>query len=149
MSFWTRWGRSLTALASGALLVTAGCGDGGGGSKNRPAKPVASTTLTITAQPSTSGFHRFNVRHLQAKAGLIRIRLVNGGNTSHNVRIHAGSKCCFPPLARDVGGTTTASPGEVMAGTVRLRPGRYFFLCSIGGHWNGDRGKMRGTLLVR
>ena len=115
----------------------------------RAAAPVAAgTVLEIGAVKSGSGAYRYDVKRLRAKAGTITIAFDNGDTFPHNVRVQTGSRCCFGPGNKDVGGTNTIDAGARTRATLTLEPGRYVFLCSIGGHWNGDGGKMRGTLVV-
>jgi hypothetical protein len=139
-----------TAFA--ALLIAgplAACGDDDTSEEPAAPKP-APTVLEVTALRSgPDGAYRFDVKHLEAKAGPITIDFRNGDTTSeHNIRIQTGSKCCFGRQNKDVGGTNTIDPGTEETATLTLEPGRYVFLCSLGGHWNSDIGKMRGTLVV-
>ena len=140
------------ALAA-ALSLAAGCGE---------AEPTATqeaeieatatregTVLSVTAPQSGSGAYRFETRRLQAPAGAVRIRFRNDDTFPHNVRVQTGSKCCFEPGHRDVGGTQTISGGTKTEAVLTLEPGRYVFLCSIGSHYDGDTGRMRGRLTVR
>jgi plastocyanin len=80
----------------------------------------------------------------EAPAGRIGIELTNPTELGHNVRIQTGKRCCFAPGHEDLGGTTTGV-GKI-TGTVDLKPGRYFYLCSVGGHWQLGQ---RGTLVVK
>ena len=86
----------------------------------------------------------FDKKRLTAPAGRIGIELTNPTELGHNVRIQTGKRCCFAPGHEDLGGTTTGV-GKV-TGTVHLKPGRYFFLCSVGGHWQLGQW---GTLVVK
>jgi plastocyanin len=131
-----------------AGLAAAGCGEAETAAAPEPAEP-AGTVLKVAAKPSGSGAYRFDAERLEAKAGLVAIEFDNRDEFAHNVRIQTGAKCCFKDGSTDVGGTDTTNGGTVVKGTARLEPGRYVFLCSIGGHYDGETGKMRGTLLVR
>jgi plastocyanin len=139
----------LAVVATG--LAFAGCGENDGvpaparAASAKPAGPV----LHLAAMPSAGGAFHFNVKRLKAKAGLVTIQLDNRDKFPHNVRIQTGSKCCFADGSADVGGTNTTNGGTQVKGTVQLEPGRYVFLCSIGGHYDGDTGHMHGTLVVR
>jgi plastocyanin len=139
----------LAVVATG--LAAAGCGQDHSAAPPESAasaEPIT-TVLKVAAQPSGGGPFHFDVKHLEAKAGLVTIELDNRDTFPHNVRIQTGSTCCAQDGSTDIGGTDTTNGGTQINGTVRLKPGRYWFLCSIGGHNNGATGHMRGTLVVR
>jgi uncharacterized cupredoxin-like copper-binding protein len=71
-------------------------------------------------------------------AGPLRIVLRNDGSVAHDIRLRRGGK--------DVGGTPSFAPGGSMAVRLRLAPGTYEMLCTVGDH--AQLG-MRGTLTVR
>ena len=138
---------STRAVVAVTALLAAGCG-----AEEEPArapapeaKPAA-PVLTLTAPPSGSGRFHYDRRRLEAPAGPVTFAIVNRDRWGHNVRIQTGRKCCFGESAKDLGGTDTAQPGQTFKATVKLEPGRYFFLCSITSHW-GDG--MWGRLTVR
>jgi plastocyanin len=137
--------------AAVALLATmaAGCGNGqsGGSTASKP-EAASAATLRIRAADSGSGPWHFEVKRLRAEAGPITISFVNGDRFAHNLRVQRGTKCCFQPGNKDVGGTNTIDAGAAQSAKLTLKPGRYVFLCTIGGHWSGANGKMKGTLLV-
>jgi plastocyanin len=138
----------LLAIAAAGLALS-GCGDETAAApKPAASKEPISSVLKLAALPSGSGAFHYDVKHLEAKAGLVKIELNNGDAFPHNVRIQSGPKCCFKAGSKDVGGTNTTNGGTGIAATVRLKPGRYVFLCSLGGHYDGDTGHMRGTLVV-
>ncbi|HEY6777431.1 MAG TPA: hypothetical protein VI122_13070 [Thermoleophilaceae bacterium] len=97
--------------------------------------------LSVETAP---GVVEFDKKRLTARAGRIVFVLINGRLRGHNIRIHTGDRCCFPPGSRDIGGTRTISTGRTRA-AVDLRPGTYTYLCSAGGHWRTQH----GTLVVR
>ena len=75
------WG----VLATGAALV-AGCGG---------EEPATQTlTLTVVTKP---GVVEFDKKRLSAGAGRIEFELINERRKGHNIRIHTGDRCCFPP----------------------------------------------------
>ena len=145
-----------TARAIPVALLAAwavGCGDDGPEKQTAAAKPAKAavptgTVLTVSALKSGRGAYRYDVKRLTAEAGPITIRFDNGDTFPHTVRVQTGSKCCFGTGNKDVGGTNTISGGANETAKLTLKPGRYVFLCSIGGHWNGDGGKMSGSLVV-
>jgi plastocyanin len=135
--------RAVVALTT---VLAAGCG-----ATDEPARTPAQAatapgqTLTVTAPPSGSGRFRYDRRRLEAAPGPLTLEIVNRDRWGHNIRIQTGRKCCFGERAVDLGGTQTAQPGQTLKATVNLKPGRYFFLCSITSHW-GDG--MWGRLTV-
>jgi plastocyanin len=134
-----------------ALLaaVAAGCGEDPSAAPTASKSDASSaTTLLVRAADSGRGPWHFEVKRLKAEAGPITITFVNGDTFAHNLRVQRGAKCCFEPGNKDVGGTNTINAGAKQLAKLTLKPGRYVFLCTIGGHWSGDNGKMKGTLLV-
>jgi hypothetical protein len=148
------WRPSRLAIPAIALSLIAGplaaCGgDDDDETNETDARKPAPTVLKVRALRSGDDVYRFDVKRLEAKAGPVTIDFRNDDDTAvHNIRIQTGSKCCFGPQNKDVGGTNTIDGGVRRRATLTLKPGRYVFLCSLGGHWNSDIGKMRGTLIV-
>jgi uncharacterized cupredoxin-like copper-binding protein len=140
----------LLAAMACASLAAAGCGEdeekksAQADKRARPAAAAPIETIEIASVPP--GKLRFAPSKLKLKAGTYKIVLDNRETVIHNIRIQTGSKCCFKPGAKDVGGTQTTSEVEKISGTAKLTPGRYVFLCTVGGHW--QRG-MRGTITVQ
>ena len=141
---------TLTAVivTSTAALMAGGCG-GGADARDRPQpKPrAAASVIEIVAPATDRGPLRFDKRRLTAKAGLIELRLANRDTRVHNIRIQKGERCC--DAANDVGGTNTIDGGASTTARVQLESGRYWFLCSVNNHYNGEMGKMKGPLVVR
>ena len=107
------------------------------------------TVLKVT-DTSTPGNWSFDKKRLTAKAGKVTLVLSNPSDLGHNVRIQTGKKCCFGPDAEDIGGTKvigglTDDAGKTTTATVNLKPGRYWFLCAIAGHWQAGQ---QGSLVV-
>jgi plastocyanin len=130
-------------------VLGAGCGEADDATAPPTTKPAAappSTILEVTAPKSGARAFRFDVKSLRAKPGTIELRLRNDDTDAHNIRIQDGAECC--DAANDVGGTNTISPARSETARVKLTPGRYWFVCSIGGHYDGDTGKMKGRLVV-
>ena len=137
-----------------AAASFAACGDDEPAAKTAAAKPKkpavqVSDVIELTALVSNDKPYRFDKKELTAKAGLVEFRLTNlDPGSTHNIRIQTGEKCCDP--ANDVGGTDSIDgPDGKITGRVRLEPGTYWFLCSLGGHFDGDMGKMKGKLVVQ
>jgi plastocyanin len=138
-----RFPRLLTGIAGAPLVLLAACGGG----SDQPRESVRADSkdpeqvLKLAVEPSP-GHIRFDKRRLEARAGKIAIELTNPTRLNHNVRIATGSKCCFRPGSRDLGGTNTTGPGTIR-GVVNLRPGKYVYYCAVGGHWQlGQHGKL-------
>ena len=141
---------SFLVIVIAAGLATTGCGgdDMRSATVHAASTEPAGTVLKVNAAASGSGAFHFDVKRLHAAAGRVTVEFANGDRFPHNVRIQTGATCCFKDGFHDVGGTDTIDAGTTTKATLRLRPGRYVFLCSIGGHWNGDTGRMRGSLVV-
>jgi plastocyanin len=142
---------TILALGLAAAVAGAGCGNddepaastGAAGDKPPEAKAKPPGTVLKLAVVTKPGEITFDKKRLTAPAGRIGIELTNPTELGHNVRIQTGKRCCFAPGHKDLGGTTT-DVGKV-TGTVNLKPGKYFYLCSVGGHWQLGQ---RGTLVV-
>ena len=137
--------RNTIALAAvTAVLALSACG-GDEDRETAPKRqaPVASEIRLAAVQ--VRGGIGFDRKKIVAAAGRTRIVLDNRLGRAHNVRIHTGTRP-FAPGHEDVGGTVMAEPGAKSEGIVNLKPGRYTFLCNIGGHWQAGQ---RGSLIVR
>ena len=143
----TIYSAAATLLAAAVTaLGAASCGEdadvtGASAAKpgQKPAEPVKS--IKIASVPPAK--MRFTPRRLTLRPGTYKIVFDNREAIRHNVRIQKGDKCCFKPGATDVGGTDTTFEKEVITGTATLEPGRYVYLCTVGGHWQaGMRGKI-------
>jgi plastocyanin len=140
-----RFPRLVTGIAAAPLVLLAACGDSDQPRESaRADSKEPAQALKLAVEPSP-GHIRFDKRRLEARAGRIAIELTNPTRLNHNVRIATGSKCCFRPGSKDVGGTNTTGPGKIR-GVVNLRPGRYVYYCAVGGHWQLGQ---HGTLVVR
>jgi plastocyanin len=140
---------SVVAAAAGALVLGCGGDDGEEEGKNaRPDKRPAATGPTSTVKVEAEPGHRdqFVQKRLKTKAGkvLIKFKIPKRGE-GHNVQIEQSAQCCTRTGARYLGGTGTILKGESTTATVNLKAGKYWFYCSVGGHWQGG---MQGPLLV-
>jgi plastocyanin len=97
-------------------------------------EPTAASSLTLAANPE--GQLSYNTKQLSAKAGRVTITMTNMSPLEHNVTIAEGSKV--------LGATPTFAGGSKTV-TVKLKPGRYTFYCSVPGHRQAG---MEGTLTV-
>lgn len=145
---------TILAVGLAATVAGAGCGSDdsdppAGAAASNPTKVKKAEakppdTVLKLAVKTAPGKITFDKKRLTAPAGRIGIELTNPTQLGHNVRIQTGKRCCFAPGHKDLGGTTTGV-GKI-TGTVDLEPGRYFYLCSVGGHWQLGQW---GTLVVK
>lgn len=94
----------------------------------------AATSLKLAANPT--GLLAYNTKQLSAKAGTVSITMTNMSPLEHNVTVAEGSK---------VLGATPTFKGGSMTLTLKLKPGKYVFYCSVPGHRQAG---MEGTLDV-
>jgi plastocyanin len=94
----------------------------------------AGTSLKLAANPS--GQLSYNTKLLNAKAGTVTITMTNMSPEEHNVTVAEGSK---------VLGATPTFDGGSRTLTLKLKPGKYTFYCSVPGHRQAG---MEGTLNV-
>jgi plastocyanin len=122
--------RSALTLAAVALLV-AGCGghDRPGGTVTAPANgSVRVSAKEYSFDPSTI---------VVRGAGTLRLTLENKGTLAHNIKVEKNGQV--------IGGTPAFPAGETKSASVKLAPGTYDFLCTVGDH--AELG-MKGTLKV-
>jgi plastocyanin len=100
----------------------------------KPAAKPATTSLSLAA--STAGALSYNTKTLSAKAGTVTITMANMSPVEHNVTIAEGTKV--------LGATPTFAGGSKTL-TLKLKPGKYTFYCSVPGHRPAG---MEGTLTV-
>lgn len=99
-----------------------------------PAAGKAGSSLALAASPA--GLLAYNTKQLSAKAGTVTITMANMSPLEHNVTVAEGSK---------VLGATPTFKGGSMKLTLKLKPGKYVFYCSVPGHRQAG---MEGTLNV-
>ena len=88
------------------------------------------------------GMIEFDRERLSGRAGRITFVLVNDKLRGHNIRIHRGDvRGLAPKPSDDLGGTPTISTGRARA-VLELTPGTYTYLCSAGGHWRTQHGRL-------
>jgi plastocyanin len=90
--------------------------------------------LKLAANPA--GQLSYNTKTLSAKAGTVTIVMANMSPVEHNVTIAQGSK---------VLGATPTFKGASRTLSLKLKPGKYTFYCSVPGHRQAG---MEGTLNV-
>jgi plastocyanin len=124
--------RRTVTLGAAAAVALAGCGSGGGGGKTvtvSGGKPIAVTADEYKFDPSNIVVN---------SSGPVRIRLTNDGSQAHDLHVERDGD--------DLGGTPVFGPGQTKTATVKLTPGKYDFLCTVGDH--AAQG-MKGTLTVK
>jgi uncharacterized cupredoxin-like copper-binding protein len=122
------------AVPFALLLAAAGCGGDDGGGPSRTVTTEAGGAVTVTAHEYSFDPNRVVV----GGAGEVRIVLRNDGDLAHNIHLQRGG--------RDVGGTPSFAPGGSRLVRLRLQPGTYEMLCTVGDH--AQLG-MKGELTVR
>ena len=127
-------GRRAVLMAVMALPL-AGCGSDDGEAADPATSGRAGQTLRISADPS--GGLRFDVRRLNARAGVVTLTMDNPSAVPHAVAIKG--------KGLDVRGKSVGR-GKVSTVTADLEPGTYSFYCPVGSH---DVAGMRGPLRVR
>jgi uncharacterized cupredoxin-like copper-binding protein len=112
----------------GAAAVLSGCG---AGSPDPVTDKDATLRLTL-GDPE----YAMSPGAIKVRSGPIRIVARNKGRLTHNVKVEeANDEEGATPIV--FGGTETMQPGETAPGvTVRLFPGRYRLVCTIGNHEN-------------
>ena len=115
------------------MLAAAGCG-GDDEAPHRTLKVSSGELVTVVAKEYSFDPDTIVV----TGGGKLTLELDNQGTLAHNVRVLDGGK--------DVGGTPTFAGGEPRGGPIKLEPGEYELLCTVGDH--ADLG-MKGKLTVR
>jgi plastocyanin len=99
-----------------------------------PAPGKAGSALALAADPS--GALAYNTKQLSAKAGTVTITMTNMSPLEHDVAVAEGTK---------VLGATPIFKNGTMKLTLKLKPGKYVFYCTVPGHRQAG---MEGTLNV-
>ncbi|MDQ4129923.1 MAG: hypothetical protein M3133_02850 [Actinomycetota bacterium] len=131
--------RPIAALSAACALLVAGCG-GDEDDERSHGEPVTFRAGEPVRVVGGEYFFRpadVVVSGARGETG-VRFLLVNEGALAHNLKVFADG--------RELGGTPTFPGGETRSGTVRLRPGNYRLVCTVGDH--AELG-MTGRLVVR
>jgi len=99
-----------------------------------PAAHAPAGALKLAANPA--GQLSYNTKTLSAKAGTVTIVMANMSPVEHNVTVAQGSK---------VLGATPTFTGATRTLSLKIKPGKYTFYCSVPGHRQAG---MEGTLNV-
>jgi plastocyanin len=121
-------------LAACLTAALAGCGGGGGEHKGKAATVRRGQEVRVTGREYSFTPDRVTVL---GGGGPVRLRFTNVGSLAHDLRVFQGK--------RELGGTPPFQGGSRTA-TVRLGPGEYRMVCTVGDH--AQLG-MRGLLRVR
>jgi plastocyanin len=125
--------RRLLPLTALLLALVSGCGDD---------DDDAGRTVTVesgTAVRVVADEYSFDPETIVLTGGgELEVELENVGTLAHNLRVFDG--------ATDLGGTPTFVGGKPRRGTVRVEPGEYELICTVGDH--AELG-MTGKLEVR
>jgi plastocyanin len=110
------------AVPLAVVALMAGCGDDDDDSPTRTVTVSAGDTVDVSARE-----YEFDPARIVVEGGgPLTIELQNEGDLAHNLRLRRDG--------REVGGTPTFPGGRTEAGRVRLRPGTYEMVCTVGDH---------------
>jgi plastocyanin len=113
-------------------MLLLGCGD-----QSKPGRTVtapANAGLTVVADEYSFDPSTIVVRG----PGTLTVRLRNEGSLAHNLKVLRGDQ--------QIDGTPTLPAGQSESARLKLDPGSYRIICSVGDH---EQLGMSGTLLVR
>jgi plastocyanin len=116
-------------------MLASSCGNDERPAKGRSLTVEASKGLRVVAREYSFDPAKVVVT---GGGGPLRVTLDNRGTLAHDLRVVKGSK--------ELGGTPAFSAGRAKSSSVRLAPGRYEFICTVGDH--AQLG-MRGHLEVK
>ena len=122
------------AAPCAVLVLAAGCGGDDTKPSSRTVTVDAGAAVTVKAHEYAFDPDRVVVRG----PGPLTLRLRNDGELAHNIRVRRDGE--------EIGGTPSFPGGETKSARVRLSPGRYELLCTVGDH--AELG-MKGELEVR
>jgi plastocyanin len=116
------------------LLLVVGCGGDDSKQSSSTATVDSGGTVKVTAREYAFDPDRVVVEG----GGSLKIELANDGDLAHNIRVRRDGE--------EIGGTPSFPSGRTESATVRLQPGKYELLCTVGDH--ADLG-MKGELEVK
>ena len=109
----------------GAAAVLSGCGG---------SSPMRDRDGTLHLKLDE---YRIRPQAIEVRTGTIRIVARNLGRLTHNVKVQQADDAQGSTTPVEFGGTATAQPGQtVRSAAIRLRPGLYRLVCTIGNHEN-------------
>ncbi len=136
MAVVTSGGSKKSSTASAAPSSTSTASSTSAAAPAAPAASESSATSSLALAANPEGQLSYNTKELSAKAGTVTITMANMSPVEHNVTIAEGSK---------VLAATPTFAGGSKSVTVKLKPGKYTFYCSVPGHRQAG---MEGTLTV-
>jgi plastocyanin len=110
------------AAPCAVLVLAAGCGGDDTKASGRTVTVDSGAAVTINAHEYAFDPDRVVVRG----PGPVTLRLRNDGELAHNIRVRRGGE--------EIGGTPSFPPGRTESAQLRLRPGKYELLCTVGDH---------------
>ena len=110
------------AAPCAVLVLAAGCGGDDTKPSGRTVTVDAGAAVTVKAHEYAFDPDRVVVRG----PGSLTLRLRNDGELAHNIRVRRGGE--------EIGGTPSFPPGRTESAQLRLRPGMYELLCTVGDH---------------
>lgn len=122
------------AAPCAVLVLAAGCGGDDTKASGNTVTVDAGAAVTVKAHEYAFDPDRVVVRG----PGPLTLRLRNDGELAHNIRVRRGGE--------EIGGTPSFPPGRTESAKLRLRPGKYELLCTVGDH--AELG-MKGELEVK
>jgi plastocyanin len=105
-----------------AVALAAGCGGDDQDEAGRTVTVDGGDTVVVTAREYSFDPERVVVEG----SGPLTIELENAGDLAHNLRLRRGGQ--------DVGGTPTFPGGRTESGRLRVEPGAYQMICTVGDH---------------
>jgi plastocyanin len=105
-----------------AILLAAGCGGDDDEATGRTVTVDRGATVAVTAREYSFDPDRIVVQ----AAGALTIELENAGDLAHNLRLRRDGE--------DAGGTPSFPGGRAESARVRVEPGSYELLCTVGDH---------------
>jgi plastocyanin len=105
-----------------AILLAAGCGGDDDEATGRTVTVDRGATVPVTGREYSFDPDRIVVQ----AAGPLTIELENAGDLAHNLRLRRDGE--------DAGGTATFPGGRTESARVRVEPGSYELVCTVGDH---------------
>jgi plastocyanin len=105
-----------------ALALAAGCGGDDDEATGRTVTVDRGATVAVTAREYSFDPDRIVVQ----AAGQLTIELENAGDLAHNLRLRRHGE--------DAGGTPSFPGGRTESARVRVEPGSYELVCTVGDH---------------
>jgi plastocyanin len=130
-------GGSSSSSSQSSSAAGGGSGSTASSSSSAPA-PAAGGGGGLSLAANPSGQLKYDKSSLTAKSGTVKINFTNMSPVGHNMTIQSGTN---GPV---IGATPTFMGGSKTL-SVKLKPGKYTFFCSVPGHRAGG---MVGTLTV-